>query len=122
MHAKLNIDLHGLEEGLHGNELTINVPKPQAMIVGSRPNLKKITSNASEAPCLVIGDTNIDIVQSAKYLGVKLDQHLVWDEHITLLLTKISRSLGFLKYAKKFLPLKISNFIYKGVVEPYFRY
>ena len=51
-----------------------------------------------------------------------VDQHLVWDEHITLLQTKISRSLSFLKYAKKFLPLKILNLIYKGVVEPHFQY
>ena len=70
------------------------------MIVGSRENLKKITSSASEAPCFVIGGTNIDIVQSAKDLGVKLDQHLVRDEQITLLQTKISRFLGFRKYAR----------------------
>ena len=68
--------------------------KTPAMTVRSRTNLKKVTKNASEAPWFVIGDTSIDIVQSTKYLGVKLDQHLVWDEHITLLLTKISRSLG----------------------------
>ena len=75
--AKLNCQLHCLEEWLHGNELSINETKTQAMIVASQPNLKKITSNASEAPCFVNGDTNIDIVQRAKYLGVKLDQHLV---------------------------------------------
>ena len=92
------------------------------MIVGLRLNPKRVTNNASEAPCFVIWDTSIGIVQSAKYLGVELDQHLVWDEHITLLQTKISRSLGFLKHAKKFLPLKISHLIYKGVVEPHLRY
>ena len=119
---RLNCDLHCLEKWLHGNKLTINVTKTQAMIVGSRPNLKKITSNASEGPCFVIGDTIIDNVQSAKYLGVKLDQPLVWEEHITLLQAKISRSLGFPKYAKKFLPLKISNLTYKGVVDPHFPY
>ena len=36
--------------------------------------------------------------------------------------SRISRSLSFLKYAKKFLPLKTLNFVYKGVVEPHFRY
>ena len=106
LNAMLNNDLHYLEEWLHGNKLTLNVLKTEAMIVGSRPNLKRITCNTSETPCFVIGDTNIDIVQSAKYLRIMVDQHLVWDEHITLLQTKISRSLSFLKYAKKFLPLK----------------
>ena len=111
LNAMLNNDLHCLEEWLHGNKLTLNILKTEAMIVGSRPNLKRITCNASETPCFVIGDTTIDIVQSAKYLGVMVDQHLVWDEHITLLQTKISRSLSFLKYAKKFLPLKILHLI-----------
>ena len=36
--------------------------------------------------------------------------------------TKISPSLSFLKYAKKVLRTKILNLIYKGLVEPHFRY
>ena len=75
----------------------------QALFLGSRPGLNTITRNASEAPCFVIGDNDIDIVRIAKYLGVILDQHFIWDEHTTLLQTKISCSLGFLKSAKKFL-------------------
>ena len=67
--------------------------------------------NSSETPCFAIGDANIDIVQSTKYLEIILDQHLVWDEHITLLQAKIFCSLSFLKYAKKFLPLKALNLI-----------
>ena len=122
LNAKLNNDLHCLGEWLHGNKLTINVTKTLAMIVGSRPSRRKIIGNPCEAPCSALGDTNIDILQSTKYLGLILDQYLAWDEHITLLLAKISRSLSFLKYAKKFLPLKVLNFIYKGIVEPHFRY
>ena len=95
----------------HGNKLSINVTKTQAMIVEPRPNLRKITGNPSEAPCFAIGDTNIDIVQSTKYHGIILDQRLVWDEHITLLQAKISHSLSFLKYAEKFLPLKVLNLV-----------
>ena len=68
LNAKLNNDLHCLEEWLHGNKLTINVTKTQAMIVGSRLNLRKIMGNPSEAPCYAIGDTNIGIVQSTKTL------------------------------------------------------
>ena len=89
------------------------------MSVGSRPNLRKNIGNPSEAPCIAIGDTNIGIVQSTKYLGIILDQHLVWDEHIILLQAKISHSLSFLEYAKKLLPLKVPNLIYKRVVEPH---
>ena len=62
------------------------------------------------------------LFQSAKYLPVALYQYFIWDEQIALLQTKIPSSSSFLKYAKKFLPLKILNQIYIGVVEPHFRY
>jgi len=67
LNAKLNCDLHCLEEWLHGNKVSINVTKTQAMIVGSQPNFKKVASNASEAPCFVIWDTTIDIVQNTLF-------------------------------------------------------
>ena len=41
----------------------------------------------------------------------------MWDEQIKSVQAKVSRSLGFLKYAKKFLPKTIEVF-----VEPHFRY
>ena len=66
LNANLNNNLHCLEDWLHGNNLTINVIKIHVN--------RKITSHASDARCLVIGDTVIEIVQSAKYLGVMVDQ------------------------------------------------
>ena len=36
--------------------------------------------------------------------------------------TKVSRALGFLKYAKKFLPQDTLSKMYRGIVEPHFRY
>ena len=50
---------------LHGNLLTkrtLIVIKTQAMIVGSRPNLKKTLNNASEASRLAIRDTTMNVV------------------------------------------------------------
>ena len=85
LNSKLNNDLACLKRWLHGNKLTLNVIKTQAMVLGSRPNLKKISNNVSEDPCFVIGETNIEIVQKTKYLGIMIDQHLVWEEHTKVL-------------------------------------
>ena len=46
----------------------------------------------------------------------------MWDEHTKALRSKISRSLGFLKYAKKLLPKRTLSQMYRGIVEPHFRY
>ena len=55
-------------------------------------------------------------------MGVQLDQHLIWDEHVRFVCAKVSRALGILTYAKKLLPQETLSHIYRGKVEPYFRY
>ena len=91
------------------------------MVIGSRPNLKKISDKLVPTPSFAIGNSHIDVVTNAKYLRIQLDKYLVWGEHTKALRSKISRSLGFLKYAKKLLPKHMSQ-IYRGIVEPHFRY
>ena len=77
--------------------------KTHAMVVGSRPKLKRISEEVSEQPSFFINGTQIETVERTKYLGVQLDCHLVWDEQVKGMRNKVSRALGFLKYAKKFL-------------------
>ena len=71
---------------------------------------------------MVIDGSQTEIVEKAKYLGVQLDQHLIWDEYVRFVCAKVSRAFGFLKYAKKLLPQETLSHIYRGIVEPYFRY
>ena len=118
----LNRDLHNLKQWLQGNKLAPNLIKTQAMVVGSRSNLKKISDKKTQPPTFVTDGSQIEIVEKAKYLGVQLDQHLIWDEHVRFVCGKVTRALGFLKYAKKLLPQETLSHIYRGIVEPYFRY
>ena len=67
-------------------------------------------------------EERIDNVQIAKCLGVQVDNHLNWKGHIKALSTKISRAIGFLKYAKNFLTQDTLKTLYTGIVEPHFRY
>ena len=92
------------------------------MVIGSRLSLKKISDKLVPAPSFAIGNSHIDVVANAKYLGIQLDRHLVRDGHTKPLRSKISRSLGFLKYAKKLLPKHTLSQMYRGIVEPHFRH
>ena len=92
------------------------------MVVGSRPNLKKISEGKVHSLSFAIGDSQIEIVEKTKYLGIQLDQHLVWDEHTRFLRAKVSRAIGFLKYAETILPQETLSQKYRGIVEPHFRY
>ena len=71
---------------------------------------------------LKIRNKELDIVQTIKYLGLQIDSSLDWKEQIKAVSTKVSRAVGFLKYAKSFLPMASLKTLYMGIVEPHFRY
>ena len=92
------------------------------MVIGSRPNIKKISNRSVPNSSFAIVNSHIDVVDDVKYSGVHLDKHIVWDEHTKALRSRISCSLGFLKYAMKLLPKHTLGQLYRGIIEPYFRY
>ena len=53
-----------------------------------------------------INEDNLDMIGSNKYLGIQIDLELKWREHITFAAGNISRAMGMVKYAKKYLPLE----------------
>ena len=61
---------------------------------------------------------DIDLVNQTRYLGVIIHDNLKWDSQIKSIQIKMSRPLGFLKYAKKYVPLATLKDMYKGKVEP----
>ena len=118
----LSSELGHLKQWQQGNKLSLNVLKTQALVVGSKPNIKKITENVVDTPQFLIGDAQVENVDQTKYLGVIIDKNLNWAEHIKSVRTKVSRGIGFLKYSRKFLPRNTLSKMYRGIVEPHFRY
>ena len=84
------------------NKLSLNVVKTQAMIVGSKPKIKKLKNNLSSFPSFKVGGEEINLVNETNYLGVMIDNCLTWESHISAVQKKISRAIGLLKYARKF--------------------
>ena len=123
LNMMLNKVLNYLRKWLQGNKLSLNVLKTQAMVIGSRPNLKKISTKLVEPPSFSIGGSEVEMVDNVKYLGVQIDRHLAWEEHIHFIRSKVSRAIGFLiKYAKKLLPQDTLCKMYRGIVEPHLCY
>ena len=118
----LNSELNHLKQWLQGNKLSLNVLKTQALVVGSQPKMKKITNKTVDHPQFFVGDSHVENVDRTKYLGVIIDRNLSWEEHVNNLRTKVSRAIGFLKYSRKFLPQNTLSKMYRGIVEPHFRY
>ena len=75
LNVTLNKELDSLREWLQGNKLSLNVLKTQAMVIGSRPNLKKISTKLVEPPSFSIGGSEVEMVDKVKYLGMQIDKH-----------------------------------------------
>ena len=89
LNMTLNKELDSLRKWLQGNKLSLNVVKTQAMVIGSRPNLKKTSTKLVEPPSFTIGGSDAEMVDNVKYLGQQIDRHLAWDEHIHFVRSKV---------------------------------
>ena len=73
-------------------------------------------------PFFYIGEDKISPITSIKYLGVHVDQYLNWEGHLLTIINTVSRGIGILRLAKRYLPLKTVQMMYRSLNEPYFRY
>ena len=101
LQSKLNADLAAVTSWLHDNKLlTLNVTKSKFMVIGGRNKLSQFNDIA-----LVANNDQLENVTKFKYLGVIINQHLTWHDHIEQLHSKIAKRLGVLKQIKHLLPV-----------------
>ena len=61
-------DIDFLNIWLQGNELSLNVVKTtQAIVIGSQPNLKKVSHTKVDTPSFSVGDSALDLVKNMRY-------------------------------------------------------
>ena len=91
------------------------------MVISTKPKHAAL-KHQEDQWCLSIHNNPLQVVQGTKHQGVYIDNTLDWKNHIQEITKKISRSLGLLKYAKRFLPLESLKDIYTSIIDPNFRY
>ena len=96
----------------------MNVIKTQVMIIGSKQKLSHMKQSYSAIPRFYLETEDIDLVNQTRYLGVIIDDNLKWDSQIKSIQIRISRALGYLRYAKKYVPLATHKDRHKGLIEP----
>ena len=121
LNEAINNDLRHLDTWLQGNKLSLNVAKTHSMLITTKQK-RNILKSSNHNLELNIRENELEIVQKTKYLGVQIDCSLDWKEQIKAVSAKVSRAVGFLKHAKKFLPRETLKTLYTGIVEPHFRY
>ena len=91
------------------------------MIIGTK---RKLTDENGEnlLPNFTLDGETIQHKNATKYLGVQIDNQLKWKDHISQVSSKVVRAIGYIKYARKFIPRETLRMLYLGPVEPHFRY
>ena len=107
----LNAELDNISNWLKANKLSLNVKNPHYMI---------LTSNRTPKPdhVIKIEGHKLDEVQNAKFLGVYLDNKISWKHHIDYISGKVSRAIGMIVKARKFVTCESLKTLYYSFVYP----
>ena len=73
-------------------------------------------------PSLFMSDKEIKRITSVKYLGVLIDGHLTWKEHITVIENKVSKNIGVLYRARRVLDSTALKNLYFSFIHSYLNY
>jgi hypothetical protein len=116
LETDLNNQLYNVNEWLCANKLSLNIEKSNFVIF--HPPQKKISYPIN----LKINNKILEEKTSIKYLGVIIDSHLNWKDHVHELSNKISRSVGILLKLRHFVPIKILVQLYYSIIYPFLSY
>ena len=114
LQEELNYDLENISEWLKANRLSLNIKKTHYMVFTKKHGIADINLN--------IDGNKIDSVEQTKFLGVIIDKHLNWKNHIALVSGKVARGIGILIKARKYLPKDAILSLYYSFIYPYLTY
>ena len=95
--AKINSDLENIYNYSKRNCLKLNAGKSKFIVIGSRPNLKKLKSVVLHD--IKLGPDTIERESAVKNLGIVFDETMSWGKHVNLITAK---AYGKLRQAYRF--------------------
>ena len=96
------------------NKLLLNLSKTQTMLFSNKRGNPKLKLN--------IHDINLEEKEVVTFLGIEIDNKLLWTSHIKLICSKISKSIGILRLLRHSFPNYILKMIYMSLIYSYINY
>ena len=106
----MNKELRKLSLWLNLNRLALNISKTNFVIFRSQQ--KKTDFNVT----LILNRKAIEQKTYVKYLGMLVDEHLTWEEHINAISKKISRSIGIVTLLRPCMETELLVNLYYSLV------
>ena len=102
--------------------MTLNIKKSNFVIF--RPYQKKVDTQINIK--LIDNDTghliNLERKENVKYLGILIDSHLSWRNHIDYISLKISKTVGLFAKLRHTVPINTLLTLYWSLIHPYLNY
>ena len=113
---EVNIELHKVQQWCYANKVTINQSKSNYMIIKSKRR------SVQTRGALELSGYELLEVDKASFVGLEIDKHLIWDEHIKIVNKNIRSKVGILFRLRHFVPQNILLLLYKSLVQPHLLY
>ena len=94
LNVALQADVDKVAQWSNNNKMVLNESKTKTMLITGKRLSKKIDSTTLT---LNLNSAELEQVHSQKLLGVTIDSHLSFDEHIVNLCKKLTQSIAVLK-------------------------
>jgi len=112
----MNSELIIIANWFKANRLSLNLEKTNFIVFSS---LRKKLSTIKP---LYINEIPIIQTRSSKFLGVIVDEHLTWRDHVLAVSNKIAKNIGVLLRVRHCLPKHILFNLYYTLIFPYLSY
>ena len=102
----MNHDLSLITDWLQASKISLNANKTKVLIYKPKNAIiyKKLNFR--------ISGQKIEVTDSIKYLGIILQDNLIWDNHLTHIIKKIHRGIGILSKIRYYVPKWLLRTIY----------
>ena len=111
----INEELNKLSIWLASNKLTLNIEESH-YVISHRARLKQSNIN------ITLSNISLERLTFTKFLGVIIDEKLSLTMHISYIKNKISKAMGIIIKARKYLNKKSLVNLYHSFVFPYLTY
>ena len=118
LEANMNQSLSIASEWFINNGLIVNTNKSNYMIIGSQIKVQSLKDNIS----ISINNNQLQSCDCSKLLGIHIDSHLSFDQHVCYIVSKISPKIGLIHNLRQFLPIKALNQVYLTTIQTLFEY
>ncbi len=71
---------------------------------------------------VTINESIVEHVSSFKYLGIHLDNHLSFNEHVDVICKRVDQRNGLLWRVRRYIPESLALHLYKSLIHPHFLY